>query len=144
MAHVLLPLPARDFDPSEAAVSWQVIVNAGNSVSSATPDGLPAVADDIVLTGRGLDLWGAIPLLRNSAWSLACVVRFWDPNYYRTYLERAGQPKGFMSVQQEVARALAGAEDFRDVPKSDPDYPLQDIRTAARFLRQCGAGLCRP
>jgi putative intracellular protease/amidase len=201
------------------------------------PDGLPAVADDIMLTGRGLDLWGAIPLLRNwplvglllranrdarnayaemiadpsyltplrwdavdpaafdalllpgghrargmrdfleseslqrhvaaffddekplaaichgvllaarsiskrtgrsvlwgyrttaltwalenSAWSLARVVRFWDPNYYRTYLEREGQPKGFMSVQQEVTRALAHAEDFRDVPKSDPDY----------------------
>jgi len=25
MARVLLPLPARDFDPSEAAVSWRVL-----------------------------------------------------------------------------------------------------------------------
>jgi hypothetical protein len=58
MAHVLLPLPARDFDPSEAAVSWRVLVDAGHAVSFATPDGLPAVADDIMLTGRGLDLWG--------------------------------------------------------------------------------------
>jgi putative intracellular protease/amidase len=237
MAHVLLPLPARDFDPSEAAVSWRVLIDAGHAVSFATPDGLPAVADDIMLTGRGLDLWGAIPLLRNwplvglllranrdarnayaamiadpdyldplrwdaidpsafdalllpgghrargmrnyleshllqshvaaffdaekplaaichgvllaarsiskrtgrsvlwgyqttaltwslenSAWSLARVVRFRDPNYYRTYLEQDGQPKGFMSVQQEVTRALARAEDFRDVPKSDPNY----------------------
>jgi len=60
--------------------------------------------------------------LENSAWSLARIVRFWDPNYYRTYQENAGQPKGFMSVQQEVTRALARPEDFRDVPKSDPDY----------------------
>jgi putative intracellular protease/amidase len=237
MARVLLPLPARDFDPSEAAVSWRVLVNAGHAVSFATPDGRPAVADDIMLTGQGLDLWGAIPLLRNwpliglllranrdarhayaemiadpnylapqrwdavdpaasdalllpgghrargmcdylesevlqghvvsffdaekpvaaichgvllaarsisrrtgrsvlwgyrttaltwmfehSAWSLARVLRFWDPNYYRTYLEQDEQPEGFMSVQQEVTRALARAEDFRDVPRADPDY----------------------
>jgi len=64
MARVLIPLPARDFDPSEAAVSWQVLSNAGHAVSFATPDGGPAVADDMMLTGEGLDLWGTIPLLR--------------------------------------------------------------------------------
>ena len=237
MARVLVLLPARDFDPSETAVSWRVLVNAGHVVSFATPDGRPAAADDMMLTGRGLDPWGTIPLLRNlplvgllmranrdarqaygemtadpnyvaplrwdavdatafdalllpgghrargmrdyleseilqghvayffdtekpvaaichgvllaarsiskrtgrpilrgyqttaltwafenSAWSVARITRFWDPNYYRTYLEQIGQPKGFMSVQQEVRRALARAEDFRDVPKSDPNY----------------------
>src|SRR5580700_2587092 len=30
--------------------------------------------------------------LERSAWSLARVTRFWDPNYYRTYLEQDGQP----------------------------------------------------
>lgn len=237
MAHVLVLLPARDFDPSEAAVSWRVLVNAGHAVSFATPDGRPAVADEMMLTGRGLDPWGSIPLLKNlplvgllmranrdarrayaemiadpayvapqpwdaidpsaydalllpgghrargmreyleseilqrdvaaffdqekpvaaichgvllaarstskrtgrsvlwgfqttaltwafesSAWSVARITRFWDPNYYRTYLEQEGQPAGFMSVQQEVTRALARAEDFRDVPKADPHY----------------------
>ena len=237
MARVLFLLPARDFDPSEAAVSWRVLVNAGHVVSFATPDGRPAAADEMMLTGRGLDPWGTIPLLRNlplvgllmranrdarqayaemianlsyaapqrwdaidaaafdalllpgghrargmrdyleseilqghvagffddekpvaaichgvllaarsiskrtgrpvlrgyqttaltwafenSAWSVARITRFWDPNYYRTYLEQDGQPKGFMSVQQEVTRALARAEDFRDVPKADPHY----------------------
>jgi hypothetical protein len=58
----------------------------------------------------------------NSAWSVARITRFWDPNYYRTYVEQDGQLKGFMSVQQEVTRALARPEDFRDVPKSDPNY----------------------
>ena len=237
MARVLVLLPARDFDPSEAAVSWRVLGNAGHVVSFATPDGRPAAADEMMLTGRGLDPWGTIPLLRNfplvgllmranrdareayvamtadpnyaapqrwdaidaaafdalllpgghrargmrdyleseilqghvasffdaekpvaaichgvllaarsiskrtgrpvlqgyqttaltwafenSAWSVARITRFWDPNYYWTYLEQNGQPKGFMSVQQEVTRALARAEDFRDVPKSDPNY----------------------
>src|SRR3984893_671104 len=65
MARVLVPLPALDFDPIEAAVSWRVLVNAGHVVHFATPDGRPAVADDMMLTGRGLDPWGAIPLLRN-------------------------------------------------------------------------------
>jgi putative intracellular protease/amidase len=237
MARVLVLLPARDFDPSEAAVCWRVLVDAGHSVHFATPDGKPATADEMMLTGQGLDPWGAIPLLRklpligllmranrgareayaemiahpnylapqrweaidaaahdglllpgghrargmreyleseilhtivvsffdtekpvaaichgvllaarsiskrtgrsvlsgyqttaltwafeNSAWSVARFTRFWDPNYYRTYLEQAGQPKGFMSVQQEVTRALTRAEDFRDVPKDDPLY----------------------
>src|ERR1700681_4173875 len=237
MARVLVLLPARDFDPSEAAVSWRMLATAGHTVSFATPDGQPAVADDMMLTGKGLDLWGAIPLLRNlplvgllmranrdarqayvemiadpnyvapqrwdavdasafdalllpgghrargmrdyleseilqrhvagffdaekpvaaichgvllaarsqskrtgrsvlhgyqttaltwalenSAWWVARITRFWDPNYYRTYLEQSGQPKGFMSVQQEVTRSLAHAEDFRDVPRADPNY----------------------
>jgi len=237
MARVLIPLPARDFDPSEAAVSWRVLVRAGHTVSFATPDGRPSLADDMMLTGKGLDLWGAIPFLRNlplvgllmranrdareayaemiadpnystplrwdavdpsafdglllpgghrargmreyleseilqrhvanffdeekpvaaichgvllaarsiskrtarsvlhgytttaltwafenSAWSVARITRFWDPNYYRTYLEENGQPKSFMSVEREVTRALARAEDFRDVQRSDPNY----------------------
>jgi putative intracellular protease/amidase len=237
MARVLFLLPARDFDPSEAAVSWRVLVDAGHIVGFATPDGQPAAADEIMVTGKGLDVWGTIPVLRNwpliglllranrdaraayagmiadrnylapqrwdavdpatfdamllpgghrargmrdylesdilqrhvtnffeankpvaaichgvllaarsvskhtgrsvlygyrttaltwalerSAWSLARVTRFWDPNYYRTYLEQDGQPDGFMSVQQEVTRALARAEDFQDVPATDPDY----------------------
>jgi putative intracellular protease/amidase len=56
MARVLLPLPAQDFDPSEAAVSWRVLASAGHVVDFATPDGQPAVADDIMLSGKGLDL----------------------------------------------------------------------------------------
>ena len=237
MARVLVLLPARDFDPSEAAVCWQVLADAGHAVQFATPDGEPATADDMMLTGQGLDLWGTIPLLRklplvgllmranrdarkayarmiadpdyraplrwetadaaaydglllpgghrargmrdyleskilqnivigffeaekpvaaichgvllaarsiskrtgrsvlagyqttaltwafeNSAWSVARVTRFWDPDYYRTYLEQAGQPEGYMSVQQEVTRALARPDDFRDVPRDDPRY----------------------
>src|SRR5664279_4718848 len=65
MARVLIPLPARDFDPSEAAVSWRVLIDGGLAVRFATPDGRPAAAADMMLTGRGLDPWGAIPMLRN-------------------------------------------------------------------------------
>ncbi|MBB6185738.1 type 1 glutamine amidotransferase domain-containing protein [Rhodanobacter sp. MP7CTX1] len=230
MASVLMPIPSRDFDPSEVAISWRVLTDVGHRVSFATPDGRPGVADTLMLDGRGLDLWGWIPGLRalpliglllranrdarhayaalerdanfrfplrwdaieptafdglllpgghrargmqeylessllqgvvarffaadkpvgaichgvllaarsyvagsdrsvlfgrrttaltwaleKSAWSLARISRFWEPQYYRTYSERSGQPRGYMSVQQEVTRALARPEDFLDV-----------------------------
>ena len=60
MARVLVLLPARDFDPSEAAVCWRVLANAGHVVHFATPMGRPAAADD-VLTGRGLGSLGRHP-----------------------------------------------------------------------------------
>lgn len=56
MARLLMPLPARDFDPSEAAVNWRVLRDAGHRVQFATPDGRSAAADDIMLTGQGIDL----------------------------------------------------------------------------------------
>jgi putative intracellular protease/amidase len=236
MAKVLIPLPHRDFDPSEAAISWSVLSRLGHSVAFATPDGQPGRADDMMLTGEGLDIWGFLPGLKrlvvigrlmraNSAarnayaameqdpafknplswrqvrradfdglllpgghrargmreylesevlqklvaeffaaglpvaavchgvllaarsraadgrsvlygrrttaltWAferkaaqVGRIVRFWDPDYYRTYKDEPGQPAGFMSVQQEVGRALARPEDFLDVPPDAPDY----------------------
>ncbi len=236
MATVLMPLPASDFDPTEAAVSWEVLSGAGHDIVFATPSGQPGRADDVMVTGRGLDPWGAIPGVRRltvvgrvlradaaarrayaallsdeafrsplhwgaarrsrydalvlpgghrargmraylespevqqmavdafragkpvaaichgvlvaaraidpvtghsvlhgrrttaltwsleqKAWGVARYTRFWDPNYYRTYLEEPGQPWGYMSVQQEVTRALADPGDFKDVEKGTPD-----------------------
>ncbi len=240
MALVLLPLPASDFDPTEVAVSWSVLTELGHQVVFATPEGKPGRADDIMVTGRGLDPWGAVPLLRNltvigralranadgraayaevqrdrsfadpmpwrearaaefdglvlpgghrargmrpylesallselvvdffrreraigaichgvlaaarsidpmsgrsvlygrrttaltwqlerTAWKIGRRSRFWDPTYYRTYPEEPGQVAGYMSVQQEVTRALARPPDFLDVPPDAPDVRLK-------------------
>jgi putative intracellular protease/amidase len=237
MATVLLPLPALDFDPTEVAVTWQTLTGAGHTVVFATPSGQVGAADDLMVSGRGLDPWGAVPLLRNvtvvgrvlradaaarrayaalctddafraplhwgaarrgvfdalvlpgghrargmraylespevqqitidafgagkpvgaichgvlvaaraidprtgqsvlfgrrttaltwalerRAWEVARWTRFWDADYYRTYPEERGQRWGFMSVQQEVTRALADEADFVDVAKGTPDY----------------------
>ena len=65
MAKVLIPLPRRDFDPSEVAISFSVLTRLGHSVTFATPDGQPAHADDLMLTGEGLDIWGFIPGLKH-------------------------------------------------------------------------------
>lgn len=61
MARVLIPLPRRDFDPSEAAISWRILRDLGHAIVFATPDARPAVADDLMVTGRGLDPWGFLP-----------------------------------------------------------------------------------
>ncbi len=61
MVTVLVPLPAYDFDPTEVAVSWQVLSAAGHDVRFATPWGQPARADDLMVTGRGLDPWARSP-----------------------------------------------------------------------------------
>jgi putative intracellular protease/amidase len=237
MVTVLMPLPACDFDPTEVAVSWQVLSAAGHHVVFATPSGQPGRADDIMVTGQGLDPWGAVPGLRRvtvvgrvlrangdarraygalladeafrsplhwgaarrsaydalvlpgghrargmraylespevqqmaidsfradrpvgaichgvlvaaravdpasgrsvlhgrrttaltwalerKAWGVARYSRFWDSNYYRTYVEEPGQRWGYTSVQQEVTRALADPADFEDVAKGSPDW----------------------
>jgi putative intracellular protease/amidase len=64
MSKVLIPLPALDFDPTEAAVSWQVLRDAGHTVVFATPDGARSFADDLMITGEGLDPWGFVPGLK--------------------------------------------------------------------------------
>ncbi len=61
MRRVLIPLPSTDFDPTEAAAPWRVLSEHGIEVVFATPDGRPAEADDIMISGRGLDAWGLIP-----------------------------------------------------------------------------------
>lgn len=235
MASVLIPIPSRDFDPTEVAVSWRILTANGHRVIFATPDGLPGAGDEVMLTGVGLDWWGRVPLLRRLpvvglilradgnaraayramviddaflkpirwdaaeaaaldglllpgghrargmreylesamlqnlvasffsadkpvaaichgvvlaarsrdaagksvlygrkttaltwrleavASNIARITRYWDPGYYRTYPDAPGQPAGYMSVQQEVTRALADSADFIDVPADTPD-----------------------
>ena len=63
MGTVLIPIPDRDFDPTEVAVSWRVLTDNGHRVTFATESGAPGAADDIMVTGRGLDIWSALPAL---------------------------------------------------------------------------------
>ncbi|HEX7776511.1 MAG TPA: type 1 glutamine amidotransferase domain-containing protein [Parvibaculum sp.] len=65
MATILMPIPASDFDPTETGVPWRILEAVGHDVVVATPDGKPANADPIMLTGRGLGLLA--PVLRANA-----------------------------------------------------------------------------
>ena len=52
---ILCLLPAADYDPTESAVPWRRLQDAGIEVGFATPDGKPAYADPrLVETGFGL------------------------------------------------------------------------------------------
>lgn len=242
MATALIPIPDRDFDPTEVAVSWQVLTGQGHAVVFATESGQPGAADDIMVSGLGLDVWSRVPGLgrvafvgrflranrdaraayaqmlqsaefqhpiawtdaglddvdalvlpgghrargmrsyidsealqrlvaeaftrgtlvaaichgvllaartidastgrsvlygrkttaltwdfERRAWWLTRVTRFWDPDYYRTYSERPGDPVGYMSVQAEVTRALENPSDFRN---AESDSPHQRVQTS--------------
>jgi putative intracellular protease/amidase len=63
MATVLIPIPDRDFDPTEVAVSWRVLTRNGHRVVFATESGEAGEADDVMVTGRGLDVWSTLPVL---------------------------------------------------------------------------------
>ncbi len=60
---VLIPLPNQDFDPTEVAITWKVMRDNGIEIEFATMDGATPEADQMMLSGEGLDLWGALPLL---------------------------------------------------------------------------------
>lgn len=92
------------------------VVLAARSVSKSTGKS--------VLYGK--QTTGLTWALENSAWKLTkYFARFWDPGYYRTYMEEPGEPKAFRSVEHEIKRALKNADDFLDVPKSVANYALK-------------------
>jgi protease I len=59
MPHILILLPQTEFDPTEVAVPWKALTDAGHSVTFATQTGAPAVCDQITLTGDGLPMLAA-------------------------------------------------------------------------------------
>ena len=51
MARVLVPLPDTDFDPTETAVPWRLLREAGHEVAFATESGRVPRCDPLLLTG---------------------------------------------------------------------------------------------
>lgn len=99
-----------------------------------------AICHGVLLAARSKDASGRSVLfgrrttaltwkLEGAASAIARITRFWDPDYYRTYPDAPGQPKGYMSVQEEVTRNLESPAHFLDVPASAPDYRLKTAGT---------------
>jgi putative intracellular protease/amidase len=61
MARVLIPLPDRDFDPTEAAVPWKTLKDAGHEVVFATERGDVAACDPLLVKGVIFGELGAKP-----------------------------------------------------------------------------------
>ena len=64
---ILMPIPNADFDPTESAVPWRVLTDAGYQVVFATPDGEVGRADERMLTGKGLGIWSRLLRAREDA-----------------------------------------------------------------------------
>jgi putative intracellular protease/amidase len=58
---VLVPLPDRDFDVTEVAVPWKLLLRASHQVVFATSNGEPGVADPLLVDGVVLGQLGAKP-----------------------------------------------------------------------------------
>jgi putative intracellular protease/amidase len=71
MRKVLIPLPTYGFDPTEVAIPWKLLSNAGFKVSFATPAGTKALPDSRMLTGKGLGVCKSMLRARQDAVS-AC------------------------------------------------------------------------
>jgi putative intracellular protease/amidase len=91
VAEILIPIPARDFDPTEAAVSWQILQSLGHAVTFATPGGEIGQADEMMVTGRGLDFWGFVPVLRR--FPLIGLLMRADRNGRRSYAAMTDDPR---------------------------------------------------
>jgi len=61
MAKVLFPLPDHDFDVTEIAVPWKLLVEAGHAVVFATEAGATPACDPLLLTGVVFGKLGARP-----------------------------------------------------------------------------------
>jgi putative intracellular protease/amidase len=61
MATVLFPLPDRDFDITEVAVPWKLLVEAGHEPVFATEAGAAPACDPLLITGVVFGLLGARP-----------------------------------------------------------------------------------
>lgn len=57
MSRVLILLPQAGFDPTEVAVPWTALVDAGHEVAFATETGAEAACDPVTLTGQGLPFY---------------------------------------------------------------------------------------
>ncbi len=61
MANILVPLPDTDFDVTEVAVPWKLLVEAGHDVVFATEAGAQPACDPLLITGVVFGALGAHP-----------------------------------------------------------------------------------
>ena len=66
---VLIPIPSTDVDPTETAVPWRILSDAGVSVVFATPHGEVGRCDPRMLYGKGLGVCSALLKADKQAWS---------------------------------------------------------------------------
>lgn len=102
MARVLVPLPDTDFDPTESAVPWRLLREAGHEVVFATERGAVARCDSLLLGGVLFGQLGADPPAKADYRALQAAAEFvapirWDaiePSGYDALLLPGGHAPG--------------------------------------------------
>ncbi|RJF89067.1 thiJ/pfpI-family protein [Oleomonas cavernae] len=147
MARVLMPIPDRDFDPSEVAVTWAVLTQAGHTVVFATASGTPGMADDLMLTGRGLDPWGFLPGL-DSLVALGLVLRA-NGDARRAYARMTLDPAFLVPLRWDTLRVedydglfLPGGHRARGMRQYLESKQLQDLTVGFFAAGKPVAAIC--
>jgi len=116
MATVLVPLPDRDFDVTEVAVPWKLLVDAGHQVVFATEAGATPTCDPLLITGVVFGALGARPepiaFYREMEPALATAVRWTDlePARFDALLLAGGHAPGMRQyLGSEVVHRLIAA-----------------------------------
>jgi len=65
--NILIPLPSYGFDPSETAIPWKILTENNIKITFATPKGIPASGDEIMLTGKKLGIFKSLLKARKDA-----------------------------------------------------------------------------
>lgn len=125
MATAIIALATRDFDPTEAAVPWRVLTEAGHEVRFATADGAPGAADSDMLDGV---LFGQIKALPQHAQDYAAMaaspafstpIRYadLDPAVHDLLVLPGGHAQGMRQYLEDPDLQAAVARFFRiDAP----------------------------
>lgn len=79
MARILVPLPDTDFDPTEVAVPWRLLREAGHEVEFATPAGAVPRCDPLLLGSVVFGKLGADPLAKADYRALQATAEFVAP-----------------------------------------------------------------
>ena len=116
MATVLVPLPDLDFDVTEVAVPWKLLVEAGHQVVFATEAGATPTCDPLLITGVVFGALGARPepiaFYREMEPALASALRWTDlePARFDALLLAGGHAPGMRQyLGSEVVHRLIAA-----------------------------------
>ena len=106
MKKILIPIPSYGFDPTEAAIPWKLLSEAGLEIVFSTPDGKKASADNRMLTGEKFGIWKSVFRARKDAV---------DAYYEMEGSDSFSNPLTYISVQEENFEAilLPGGHDKR-------------------------------
>ncbi len=90
----LIATSTHGFDPSEVAIPWKILRDAGIGVRFATDTGTPGQPDPIMLTGEGLGPFSRALIARKDAQTACALVRQ-DPYFRQPLSYEAIDPADF-------------------------------------------------